>query len=112
MRKALPVTNQKNMRWAFALFAIAGAFLAAFYVIPGLLATSDGEAESGQCIPPHQVDLDHGEHDGQPWRIRASIEKIEKHDRCPYWFLKVGFTPEDVPLGSWIEGWGIPAGGN
>ncbi|MGN6258222.1 MAG: hypothetical protein ACTHN3_10815 [Solirubrobacterales bacterium] len=58
------------------------------------------------------MDLDHGEHGGQPWRITASIDKIERNGRCSYWFLKVNFKPQGVSPGSWTEGWGIPAGGH
>lgn len=106
------VTSTENRRWVYGIFALAVAYLAAFYVIPSLLASSHGEAASGQCITHRGVGLDRGHHDGRPWRIHASIEKIEKNDRCSYWFLKVEFSPQGVGPGSWIEGWGIPAGGH
>jgi hypothetical protein len=104
--------NQKKRRWVYAIFAVATVYFAAFYAVPGFLASSDGKAESGQCVARHEVSLDHGEHDARPWHIGASIEKIEKDGRCPYWFLKVTFFPEGVGPGSWTEGWGIPAGGH
>jgi hypothetical protein len=106
------VSSKEKRRWAYWFLASVVAYLAAFYVIPSFLASSDGDAGSGRCIPDHAVRLDNGEHDGRPWRISGSIEKIERHERCSYWLLKVGFSPEGVSPGSWIEGWGIPAGGH
>jgi hypothetical protein len=106
------VITKEHRRWAYGLLAMAVAYLVAVYAIPGFLASSAVEAASAQCVPHHKVSLDHGEHDGRPWRITASIDKIERHDRCSYWFLKVKFVPQGVSWGSWIEGWGIPAGGH
>jgi hypothetical protein len=112
MRYPFQMIVKSDRRWASGLFLMALAFFAAFYVIPTFVANSDGEAASGHCVPHHAVNLDHGEHAGQPWRINASIEKIERHSRCSFWFLKVQFLPEGVQPGSWTEGWGIPAGGH
>jgi len=106
------MTVNSNHRWAYGLLLLALAFFAALYGIPPLVANSDSETVSGQCIPHHKVKLDHGEHGGRPWRINASIEKIERHGGCSYWFLKVQFLPQGMAPGSWTEGWGIPAGGH
>lgn len=103
----------------FAAIAV-GVLAGVLWLVPslgasntlGILAGGSGKAASGQCIPHRKVDLDHGEHDGQPWRVNASIEKAERHGRCAYWFLKVQFVPQGVAPGSWTEGWGIPAGGH
>lgn len=88
---------------------MAVAYLTAFYVMPGFLASSDGEGASAPCISHREVRLDHGEHYGRPWRITASIEK---NGGCSYWLLKVNFFPQGIPRGSWTGGWGIPAGGH
>lgn len=108
------MNNQKRNRWVYyGLLAVAAVYIAVFYVIPGLFANSDVEAASSRCIRAHTVDLDHGEHDGQSWRITASVEKIEKNGgHCSFWFLKVNFRPHGVSPGSWTEGWGITAGGH
>lgn len=106
------VITKENRRRAHWLFALAAAYFAAFYVLPGFLASSGGEAASGQCVPHREVGLDHGEHHGRPWRIIASVEGIEHNGGCSFWFLKVRFSPQGIPRGSWTEGWGIPAGGH
>lgn len=106
------MTTLRRWRWGFGLLILALGYLSAFYLTPGFLADSDGKPVAGECVSPRRVDLDHGEHKGQPWRINASIEKIERRNRCSYWFLKVQFSPQGVLPGSWTEGWGIPAGGH
>jgi hypothetical protein len=104
--------SQANRRWAFGFIAVAAAYLLSFYVVPAFLSNSDGQSRSEECIPYQKVGLDHGEHQGIPWRISASIEKIERKGRCPYWFLKVKFSPKGLARGSWIEGWSVPVGGH
>ncbi|HSS42333.1 MAG TPA: hypothetical protein VLK37_07245 [Solirubrobacterales bacterium] len=97
----------RNRRWAYGLFVLALAYLGAFYLIP--LANGDGKATSEQCVPRHKIDLDHGRHGGEPWHIRAGVEK---NPDCSYWLLKVEFSPQGKYRGSWTDGWGIPGGGH
>jgi hypothetical protein len=101
-----------NSRWAYGLLLLALAVFAALSVILAFVANSDSETVSKQCVPHHEVNPDYGEHGGRPWRINASIEKIERHGGCSYWFLKVQFLPQGVAPGSWTEGWGISAAGH
>jgi len=108
------MTTNSNGRLKYGLLLLTLFLFAAYLVIPAFVAKSDskGPSASPQCVPHHAVTLDHGEHAGRPWRINASIEKIERHKSCSFWFLKVQFLPEGVEPGSWTEGWGIPAGGH
>jgi hypothetical protein len=112
MRYPFLMVANRTRRWGYGLLLLASASLVAFYVIPAFVASSDGQVADGQCVRRHEVNLDHGEHAGRPWRVNASIEKIERHGHCSYWFLKVQFVPRGVAPGSWTEGWGIPAGGH
>ncbi len=101
-------------RLAVGVFLIGFSLLLAVFVVPTLVASGDsrGAPASSHCIPRHAVKLDRGVHAGNPWRVNASIEKIGRHHRCSFWFLKVQFLPEGKQPGSWTEGWGIPAGGH
>jgi len=86
------------------------AYLVGFYVLPGVLSSSDGAGgSSGTCIPGHKVVVDHGDHSDHPWRISAGVEK---NPNCSYWILKIEFSPMAETRGSWTGGWGIPAGGH
>lgn len=108
MRYSAVVIAKRNRRWAYGLLALAVAYFAAFYVIPGFLPSSEGEAASSRCAQ-RKVGLDHGERHGRQWRITASIEK---NPDCSYWLLKMRFSPQGMGPGSWTGGWGIPAGGD
>jgi hypothetical protein len=101
------VNRNSNLKWAYGLLSLAVAYLAAVYVVPSF-AQSDGKASSGQCAY-RKVSLEHGEHNGRPWRITASIEK---NGSCSSWLLKAIFSPQGVGPGSWTGGWGVPAGGH
>jgi len=109
VRYTFLVSSKKNRRWAYGIFAVAAAYLASFYVIPGFLASSDGRDASGHCVGHQKVTLDQGEHRGRPWHITAGVEK---NPGCSFWLLKVAFFPQRQIRGSWTEGWGIAAGGH
>lgn len=109
MRYPARVIPKEKRRWAYGFLALAVAYLAAFYAIPGFLGGDKGEAASGQCVPYHAVRLDQRENHGQPWRITASIEK---NGTCSFGLVTLKFSPQETSRGSWTIGWSIPAHGH
>jgi hypothetical protein len=109
MRYSVPMIAKEKRRWAYGLFGLAIGYLAVFYVIPGLLASSDGAAAVRHCVPRHKVGLANGQHEGRRWHIKAYVEK---NPDCSYLLLKVEFAPQGELRGSWTGGWGVPGGGH
>lgn len=103
------MSSKDKRRWAYGFVVLMVSYLAAFYVMPSFLASSDGNAASGQCVPYHAVRLDHRENHGQAWRITASIEK---NGTCSFGLVTMKFSPQETSRGSWTMGWSIPAHGH